>query len=174
MLLCFVLPLFVEMCSELKPTNKPERSQILPFSFWLAWEPRKDRECGFMSPRWRSGCHDVFMRRGHGFSLHLEPAQSYFVSRGVKMGSWEGDVVPPPPPHATLIRVHRLRLWCRAKHYPEWFPHNLLSPPTLSLLKTHVSFFLAHSWETHSILLFTHSWSKYETPKKYFLDILML
>lgn len=86
------------MCSELNPTNKPERSQILPFSFWLAWEPRKDRECGFMSPRWRSGCHDVFMQRGHGFSLHLEPAQSYFVSRGVKMGSWEGDVVPPHLP----------------------------------------------------------------------------
>lgn len=48
----------------------------MPFSFGVACEPRTDRECGFMSPRWRSGGHGCLYVRGQGFSLHLEPPQS--------------------------------------------------------------------------------------------------
>jgi len=61
-LLCFVL-LSVKMCSALNHMDKLEQLQILPFSFCITQEPRKDRECGFMTNRWCNWYHRCFYVR---------------------------------------------------------------------------------------------------------------
>lgn len=148
------------MCSELKPSNKPEQAQILPFSFWIAWEPKKDRECGFMSPRWRSGCHGCLCAERSGVQSPSGIASEPLHIAGVKMGPW-GRHMAPAPPHYTVRSGPSALPTPLLQNRTLWWATSPQSPVSTDFIfaanEPQISFFPVHCWNSqhplaHSVL----------------------